>query len=209
MSNGCLSKFSVSIVVLIPNTKSKEVNKMKKILAAALVCTIFFSLAACRRNSDSNERDPSSQSRKVAESQNEIFENNSSTETSSTGEGDSVQDDRIKLTFGNEEVIATMYDNPTSRDLLAQLPLTITFEDYVGLEKIGYPPKTLTTEGAPSGADPKLGDLALYSPWGNLVIYYGDNEYANGVIILGHIEFGVEKFAEMDQDFTVTIEKIN
>lgn len=119
-----------------------------------------------------------------------------------------MQDARTKLRFGNEEVIATMYDNPTSRDLLAQLPITITFKDYVGLEKIGYPIKALTTGGAPSGADPEMDDLALYAPLGNLVIFYGDSRYANGVIILGHIESGIEKFAEMDQDFTITIEKM-
>ena len=78
------------------------------------------------------------------------------------------------------------------------------FKDYLGLEKIGYPPKALTTEGAPSGAAPEPGDLALYSSWGNLVIYYGDNKYANGVVILGHIESGAEKFAKMNQEFSVT-----
>ncbi|GIM28392.1 hypothetical protein CPJCM30710_10580 [Clostridium polyendosporum] len=182
---------------------------MKKILSAVLVFIMLFSLAACGRNSNSNESSTSTEAEKDSDSGNKIPENTVSKETPSTGKGDSVQDAKIKLKFGNEEVIAKMYDNPTSRDLFAQLPLTITFEDYAGLEKIGYPPKALTREGAPSGADPKLGDLALYSPWGNLVIYYGDNKYADGVVILGHIESGSEKFAKMDQKFTLTIERMD
>lgn len=182
---------------------------MKQILSAVLVFIMLFSLAACARDIDSNESNTSTQSIKDSGSGNKISESTVSKETSSTGKGNSVQNARIKLKFGNEEVIAKIYDNPTSRDLLAQLPLTINFKDYVGLEKIGYPPKALTTEGSPSGADPELGDLALYSTWRNLVIYYGDNKYAKGLIILGHIESGVEKFAKMEQEFTVTLEKMD
>lgn len=182
---------------------------MKKILSLVLIFIMLFSLVACGRNSNSNESNTSTESKKDSDSGNKILENIVSKETSSTVKGDSVQDTKIKLKFGNEEVTATMYDNPTSRDLLKQLPLTITFKDYVGLEKIGYPPKALTTEAAPSGADPEIGDLALYSPWGNLVIYYGDNKYANGLIILGHIESGAERFAKMNQEFIVTIERMD
>ncbi len=182
---------------------------MKQILASGLVFIMLFSLAGCGYNIDSKKSNPSTPSDKNSDGGNKISESSVTKETSSTGEGDSVENARIKFKFGNEEVIAKMYDNPTSRALLVQLPLTITFEDYASLEKIGYPPKSLTTEGAPSGADPKLGDLAIYSPWGNLVVYYGESKYANGLIILGHIESGEEKFLKMEQKFTVTIERMD
>ncbi|WP_167485748.1 cyclophilin-like fold protein [Geobacillus kaustophilus] len=48
----------------------------------------------------------------------------------------SIQNAKIKLTFDHEEVIVNMYDNPTSRDLLRKLLLTLTFEDFNGFEKI-------------------------------------------------------------------------
>ena len=182
---------------------------MKQILVSVLVFIILFSLAGCGYNSDSKESNSSTPSDKNSNVGNKISKSSAAKETSSTGEGDSVENARIKFKFGNEEVIAKMYDNPTSRALLGQLPLTITFEDYAGLEKISYPPKPLSTEGAPLGADPKLGDLALYSPWGNLVVYYGESKYANGVIILGHIESGEEKFSKMEEKFTVTIERMD
>lgn len=182
---------------------------MKKILAAVLIFIMPLSFAACGRNTDSDTGIPSTKARTSSDSGNEIPESAVSKKTSAAVEGASVQDTRIKLTFGNEEVIVRMYDNPASRDLLAQLPLTLTFKDYAGEEKIAYPPKALSTEEAPSGADPKLGDLALYSPWGNLVIYYRDRDYANGLIILGHIESGIEKLAAMEKDFTVKIERLN
>jgi hypothetical protein len=61
---------------------------------------------------------------------------------------------RIKLSFNNEKVIVNMYDNPTSRDFLTLLPLTLTFEEYSGTEKISRLAERLSTEDAPSGSDP-------------------------------------------------------
>lgn len=182
---------------------------MRKIFVILLSIMSVISLAACGHKTDSDGRISSSQSSTTSDSRNEMSKSTVSKKTSSILEGASVQDTRIKLTFGDKEVIATMYDNPTSRDLLAKLPLTLTFKDYAGSEKIAYPPKALSIEDAPSGSDPNLGDLALYSPWGNLVIYYGDSGYANGLIILGHIKSGIENLATMDKEFTVKIERLD
>lgn len=115
---------------------------------------------------------------------------------------------KIKLTFDNEEVIVKMYDNPTSRDFLTVLPLTLTFKDYSGTEKISYLPKRLSTEDAPEGSDPSVGDLTYYSPWGNLALFYKDFGYAEGLVKLGAIESGTEKFGAMNGEFTVKIERI-
>lgn len=118
-------------------------------------------------------------------------------------------DVRIKLTFNHEEIIVKMYDIPTSRDFLSLLPLTLTFEDYARTEKISRLVKRLSTEDAPSGSQPSVGDLTYYSPWGNLAIFYKDFGYANGLITLGKIESGIEKLASMKNDFTITIERLD
>ena len=122
---------------------------------------------------------------------------------------DTAGDVRIKLTFNNEEVIVKMFDNPTSRDFLTLLPLTITLEDYARTEKIHYLSKELSTEEAPTGSDPSVGDFAYYSPWGNIIIYYKDFGYSNGLIKLGKIVSGVDKFENIPDNIPVTIEKIN
>jgi hypothetical protein len=132
------------------------------------------------------------------DSQDSAFENERS---------DAMEDLRIKLTFNNEEVIVNMDDNPTSKDFLSKLPLTLTFEDYAGTEKISYPSDKFSTEEAPSGIDPAVGDFTYYAPWGNLAIYYKDFSYSNGLIKLGEIESGIEKLENLNGDFTVLIEK--
>ncbi|WP_237389786.1 cyclophilin-like fold protein [Bacillus sp. USDA818B3_A] len=121
-----------------------------------------------------------------------------------------MEDVKVKLTFNNEEVIVNMYDNSASRDFLAQLPLTVTLEDYVGKEKISILQKKLSVDIETSENQPKKGDFAYFSPWGNIAIFYkGLAEPTNDLIILGEIESGKENFENIQGDFTVHIEKID
>jgi hypothetical protein len=98
---------------------------------------------------------------------------------------------KTRIKIKDRELTATLIDSKATQDFLAQLPLTLTLEDYAGTEKINYLPKRLSTEGAPSGSDPSIGDIAYYAPWGNLAIYYRDSGYANGLVILGKIDGGI------------------
>jgi hypothetical protein len=58
---------------------------------------------------------------------------------------------RIRIKAGDKVVTATLVDNPTSRDFISLLPLTVTLEDHAATEKITYLPRKLSTEGAPCG----------------------------------------------------------
>ncbi|CAM3064166.1 cyclophilin-like fold protein [Paenibacillus sediminis] len=74
-----------------------------------------------------------------------------------------------------------MDDNPSSRDFIKRLPITLTFEDYAGTEKISRLEERLSNEAAPSGTDPSVGDFNYYSPWGHLAICYRDFGYEIGL----------------------------
>jgi hypothetical protein len=113
---------------------------------------------------------------------------------------------KIRLTFDGKAVDATLLDNTTARDLLSLLPMTLTLEDYASAEKIGYPPRKLSTAGAPAGVDPSVGDIAYYAPWGNLAIFYKDQGYANGLIKLGRIDSGIEALS-VPGSLKVTIDR--
>lgn len=120
----------------------------------------------------------------------------------------SSQATKIRLIFEGGEAVAELYDNPTSRDLVSMLPLTLSFKDFHGTEKIAYPPRNLSTEKAPDGFDPAEGDLTLYAPWGNLALFYRDFGYAQGLVPIGHLTAGLEKLAKVNGDFTVRIEAV-
>jgi hypothetical protein len=78
----------------------------------------------------------------------------------------------VRFTAGDTHIDVTLdVDNPTTRDFLSMLPLTLSFEEFNGREKISYLPRELDTAGSP-GSDPEDGDLIYYTPWGNLGFYY-------------------------------------
>jgi hypothetical protein len=101
---------------------------------------------------------------------------------------------KIRLIVGDRVFMATLIDSKTTQDFISLLPLTLTLKDYAGTEKISDLPKRLSTEGAPSGSDPSVGDITYYAPWGNLAIFYRDFGYASGLVILGKIDSGIEAF---------------
>ena len=86
----------------------------------------------------------------------------------------------------------TLEDSPAARDFASLLPLELTLSDYAATEKISDLPRRLSTEGAPPGVEPKAGDIAYYSPWGNLALFYKDFKYSEGLVRLGTIESGVQ-----------------
>jgi hypothetical protein len=114
---------------------------------------------------------------------------------------------KIRLKVGDTVLTASLIDSPTTRDFISLLPLILTLEDYAGTEKISDLPRRLSTEGAPSGSDPSVGDITYYAPWGNLAIFYRDSGYASALVILGKIESGIEAF-NVSGSVKVTIELI-
>ncbi len=99
---------------------------------------------------------------------------------------------KIRLRVEDKAMTATLIDSKTTRDFISLLPLTLTLEDYAKTEKISRLPKRLSTEDAPSGSDPSIGDITYYAPWGNLAIFYRDSGYATGLVILGKVDSGIE-----------------
>jgi hypothetical protein len=114
---------------------------------------------------------------------------------------------KIRMDVEGTAITATLVDNETSRDFASLLPLTLTLRDYAGTEKISDLPKRLSTEGAPAGSDPSVGDITYYAPWGNLAIFYRDFGYSRGLIQLGKIDSGVEGLSGSDP-LRVTIEPV-
>jgi hypothetical protein len=113
----------------------------------------------------------------------------------------------IRVTVGDQTFTAELYDNPTARDLADQLPLTITMDDLNQLEKTGPLPQALTTDGAPAGSDPSINEIGYYAPGRNLVLYYGDVGYYNGIIRIGRFDDAIDTIADLADGVTVTVER--
>lgn len=104
----------------------------------------------------------------------------------------------IVLTIGAQSLPIQLLERPYTQALVAQLPLTLGWEDFAASEKIAYLPTPLDTRLAPDGCDAKAGDLAYYAPWGNLALFYKDAGYARGLIHLGKGNGDIGRFLKLD-----------
>lgn len=102
---------------------------------------------------------------------------------------------KISITIGGDVLTASLNDSAAARAFAAQLPLTLTLEDYNATEKISDLPSRLPRAGAPAGHTPSIGDIAYYAPWGNLAIFYRDFDYSPGLIALGRMKTGMDILA--------------
>lgn len=113
---------------------------------------------------------------------------------------------KIKLTFGKNTMMATLYDNPSARDFASMLPLDLKIADFGSNEKIAYLPRKLTVEGHGPFDNERPYDLCYYMPWGNLAMFYADYRHP-GLIRLGRFDQGYEAL-HIPGEFPLRIERV-
>ncbi len=102
----------------------------------------------------------------------------------------------IQVLANDMTTVFKLNESQASKELYAQLPLSIAVEDYGGKEKIFYPPKKLGTSGTPS-ANAQAGTIAYYAPWGDVVMFYKKFGSASGLYELGEAVSGSENIQKM------------
>lgn len=128
-------------------------------------------------------------------------------EMSDRHEGTAQEDTmQIEIQVGDERFTATLDDTPAGRGLLAQLPQTMRMRDHGGVEKTGPLRRALSLDRQPAGADPDPGDFGYYAPGNDLVLYYGDQSYYDGIVILGRLDDdAAPRLVAMAGDITATV----
>ncbi|MGL4987037.1 MAG: cyclophilin-like fold protein [Treponemataceae bacterium] len=112
---------------------------------------------------------------------------------------------KIIFEFEQKSIVVQLNDTDAAQDLIAKLPMVLCFTDYNNTEKIATLSKALTLGNSPTSYKPSKGDLAYYSPWGNLCFFYKDFRFSSGLVPLGTIEKGSEHLSHIDQAQTVTV----
>ena len=113
---------------------------------------------------------------------------------------------KIRISANGQQFEATLNDSPASRDLIAQLPQALDMRDHGGVEKTGRLKAPLSLDGQPSGADPDIGHVGYYAPGNDFVLYYGDQSYYDGIVILGHLDGdAAERISQMDGNVAVHV----
>ena len=112
----------------------------------------------------------------------------------------------IRVIIGDAVLTGRLWNNATARDLIAQLPLTLAFRDFNGVEKIAQLPRKLSMDGVPAGDDPFPRDIGYYNPSGNLVFYYDDVGYFTGIVRIGQFDGSMDAIVSQTGTFSARIE---
>lgn len=118
-------------------------------------------------------------------------------------------DNKVAVRVGDKSFTVTLYDNPTAKDLLTRLPMSLKANNYPGYdEKVIRLPQSLSMEGAPPGDDPKIPEVGYYEPSRWIALYYGPIGYWSGKVPLGTIDASVDELRAIPDNAPVTIELI-
>ncbi len=186
--------------------KAKDMKKSVVTILAAL--SLLFLLTSCGDGQKFEVRLPSGGSSSAAQS--EPSEGSASSgvgeETAPGGGSQNEEDDtmKIKVTDGTHTVLFELNASSPAKSLYDQLPLTVEVENYSDNEKIFYPEKLDTSD--PVDADAKKGTLAYFSPWGDVVMYYGDFGSYTGLYELGKAVSGEDEIENLAGTLQITKE---
>lgn len=116
---------------------------------------------------------------------------------------------KIRISFSDQTMTATLEDNPSVRDFASLLPLNdLAIDNYANNEKISYLPRKLTEEDSGPFANERPGDLCYYAPWGNLAFFYAGYRWSQGLIRLGRIDGSFDPLLARGK-FPLRIERIS
>ena len=107
---------------------------------------------------------------------------------------DATQGIRIKVTAGEQTMIATFEDNDTTREIISRLPLTLPMQDLYSREMCyRFPDALPANETKTSGYE--VGDIVYWAPRHSFVIMYKQNgEKISHLQKIGKINSGVDIF---------------
>lgn len=99
---------------------------------------------------------------------------------------------KIKVSDGTNTVTFELNETSAAKSLYQMLPMDVSVENYSNNEKIFYPTTTVAYGADCVEGDCPAGTLALFSPWGNVVMYYGAASRYSGLYIMGKAVEGAD-----------------
>lgn len=113
---------------------------------------------------------------------------------------------KISVSDGKNKIVYELNASGQSKSLYNQLPLKVQIENYSTNEKIFYPKEKLPLKNGIEGSGDS-GTLAYFSPWGNVVLFYGKFSEYPGLFILGKAVSGTENIKNLSGIVSVESEK--
>lgn len=103
---------------------------------------------------------------------------------------------KVSVSDKDRTIVFVLNDSAPAKSFYNMLPFDVAVGDFLANEKIFYPPQKVDgTDGITGGGE--AGDLALFYPWGNIVMYHGPFDSYPGLYLLGTAENGAEHIKDL------------
>lgn len=114
---------------------------------------------------------------------------------------------RIMMTAGTTVITAELRDNPTTRDFVASLPVTMPMTRWGEREYYGKVGKRLSDKG-PQQNGFEDGDVAYYVPGGSFAVFFNNkvNPDISHLIVMGKITSDLSVFDSLGESVEMRIE---
>lgn len=113
---------------------------------------------------------------------------------------------KISVSDGKNKIVYELNASGQSKSLYSQLPIKVQIENYSTNEKIFYPKEKIPLKNGIEGSGDS-GTLAYFSPWENIVLFYGKFSGYPGLFILGKAVSGAENIKNLSGIVSVESEK--
>ena len=110
----------------------------------------------------------------------------------------------IVIEVDGHQITGELDASATSASLVAQLPLTLSFSDFGGQEKLARLPAPLDLSGAPDRSAAPALTIGYYVPDQALILYYANVGSFSGIVPLGTYDSSDVLESQVD-DLTVTL----
>lgn len=179
---------------------------MKKRFGALLLVVLLVMAAGCSKVSDGNESQGETPSAPNSTTPNNKDDPSTLLPFEELSEpGESVAEElMIQVSDGTNMTTFKLNDSTAAKVLYEQLPLSLEVQDYSNNEKIFYPTKALDVSDAPK-ASGEIGTLAYYSPWADVVMFFGSYSPNGSLYELGQVASGSEQIQLLEGTITIEV----
>jgi hypothetical protein len=102
---------------------------------------------------------------------------------------------KIRIRIGRRTLTATVARNPTARDFLSLLPLSLRMRDFLAQEKTAPLPRALARGGTPRYRF-SAGDIGYWPPGPDVVLYYRRGTVPDpGLVLLARLDSNARAFS--------------
>lgn len=99
---------------------------------------------------------------------------------------------RIRVSDGVHAVVFVLNETSASRSFYEMLPFEVKVSNYSNNEKVFDPPRTISYGTDCIEGECPVGTIALFSPWGNVAMYYGPAPRWSGLYLMGRAVEGTD-----------------